>query len=506
MKKNLPTIPPFETMLFGGVLFKVINRHKAHAIIGGLTDFKGEKIYDVFENNWRFPTNEKKAFFLWAEEDVDVEKLELEYSTDEVEDIFILGFIFNRNLTAAHYVMAYDTDNSPALIVLGNLTAPHIHLFGNIHYIAGDVSCELLWGFYNHGELYVKGAAYAWVIYEDDMEMHFGSFGNVTAIVGDRITLNCSLTDTDGKLFFVEGPVWATHRLSDIVLNELIEETEYGIERLRQSEPHDAMAYIKRGDTFIDGSKEAIYEYANFKVEMETAFETIFAYPEMLAQNYLEWREDNTECYWATRYEEDGKWYRKVGKIVFDSKYIAASVKYGEGTTNYELELKHIDLETDKAKYIWNFTVDDDVVEAKSVKFSIRQAIGYLLAIGKYRFTLQNFRKLLATPLIPDGKYSLKVAFLNFGGTISKAIATNKGEQKGDNIYLVNTGNFAWRVSLGKDADHEFLIVEYNANTSDKKMRFSSLADSENADYHKNLKIVWLELMNHIEKKEKAVQ
>ena len=137
MRKSEPAIPPFETMEFGGILFKVINQQDAHAIIGDLTDFKGEKIYDVFEDTWRFPAYEKNAFFLLAQEDVEVDKFALSYSTEAVENIFILGFIFSKNFTASRYVLAYDSDNSPAMIVLGNLIAPHIHLFGNIHYIGG---------------------------------------------------------------------------------------------------------------------------------------------------------------------------------------------------------------------------------------------------------------------------------------------------------------------------------------------------------------------------------
>lgn len=358
----------------------------------------------------------------------------------------------------------------------------------------------MLWGFYNHGVLFVKGAVHAYLIYEDDMEMHFGSFGNVTAIVGENIMLNSSLTHTDGKPIIIKGPVLATHKLSDIIFDKLIE-TENGIEKLRSDEPDGAIAYLLRGDTLIDFSKEAIYNYAFFGLEIETAFNRIFRYPEIAAKNYLEWREDDTKCCWTTRYEEEGKWYRKVGKIVFNNRRYAASVVYEEGTKDYVLELKFIDSTRDKEKYNYKFFINDGALEATAIKFCIRQAITYFLAIDKYRFNLYNFSNMMATPLMPDKNQYLKVIFLNFIATISKASVNHQGEHKCDNILLVNTDNFAWHITLKKDVDHDFLIVEYRTDIYDKKTHFNSLTDSENIDFHNNFKRVWLELMKFIDRK-----
>ncbi|MFC3561403.1 hypothetical protein [Pedobacter jamesrossensis] len=146
-KKSNPKPLPFTEMVFEGITFKVINLAEADALIGNLTDFKGEQIYNVFEDTWRFPSYQENCFFLLTEEDVTLEKLDLDYSTEENSDVFILGFIFLKNLKTDKYILACDTDNSPALIVLGNVETVNIHLFGNVHYIGDGLQCDTLWAF-----------------------------------------------------------------------------------------------------------------------------------------------------------------------------------------------------------------------------------------------------------------------------------------------------------------------------------------------------------------------
>ncbi|SFD89044.1 hypothetical protein [Flavobacterium phragmitis] len=255
---------PFETMLFSGVTFKVINRHEAHKIIGDLTDFKDQKIYNVFEDTWRFPDYEENPIFLLAEEDVEMDLFEMDFSTEEHPDIFILGFIFKGNLNVTKLISSYDTDNSPALIVLGETTTVNITLFGSVHYLGGGLKCDVLAGEYNHGELFVKGDVTAWLIYSDDMWMHFERFTDVQAIVNVNrpdVLICGRVTDTDGAVIIVENYFPSTHQLSDIVNDDFIEYTSYGTEILG----NNYLDVFKEGLSIIDYDKTDRYLFTDFR-------------------------------------------------------------------------------------------------------------------------------------------------------------------------------------------------------------------------------------------------
>ncbi|AWK05920.1 hypothetical protein HYN56_17490 [Flavobacterium crocinum] len=255
---------PFATILFSGITFKVINRYEAHEIIGNLTDFKDQKIYNVFEDTWRFPDYEENPIFLLAEEDVEMESFEMDFSTEEHPDIFILGFIFKGNLNVTKLITSYDTDNSPALIVFGETTTVNITLFGGVHYLGGGLKCDVLTGEYNHGELFVKGDVTAWLIYSDDMWMHFERFTNVQSIINVNrpdVLICSNVTDTDGSVITVENYFPSTHKLSDIVNDDFIEYTSYGTEILG----NNYLEVFAAGLSVIDHDKAEKYLYTDFR-------------------------------------------------------------------------------------------------------------------------------------------------------------------------------------------------------------------------------------------------
>lgn len=255
---------PFATILFSGITFKVINRYEAHEIIGNLTDFKDQKIYNVFEDTWRFPDYEENPIFLLAEEDVEMESFEMDFSTEEHPDIFILGFIFKGNLNVTKLITSYDTDNSPALIVFGETTTVNITLFGSVHYLGGGLKCDVLTGEYNHGELFVKGDVTAWLIYSDDMWMHFERFTNVQSIINVNrpdVLICSNVTDTDGSVITVENYFPSTHKLSDIVNDDFIEYTSYGTEILG----NNYLEVFAAGLSVIDHDKAEKYLYTDFR-------------------------------------------------------------------------------------------------------------------------------------------------------------------------------------------------------------------------------------------------
>jgi cell wall assembly regulator SMI1 len=285
--KSKKYIKPFEILLYEGVRFRVIDIHEAHEIIGDLTDFCNNKIYDVYDDSWRFPIEEENAFFLLAEDDVEIEKLDLAYSTSEYPDIFILGFIFKRNLKAKKYIMACDTDNSPTMIVLGKLETVNLFLFGNVFYIDKDVQCDAIIGQYNHGELFVKGATVAWLILADDMYLHFEKFTGIGAIINScrpDVKLNTVLQQGD-ETIFIENYFPSTAQISDIVVDGYWQIDEYGNQTLANNYFEDI---IEIGYSLIDHDKLAFFEHENFDERLLEKVHKILELNEIKTQKSIE--------------------------------------------------------------------------------------------------------------------------------------------------------------------------------------------------------------------------
>ncbi|WP_206022445.1 hypothetical protein [Pseudoflavitalea sp. G-6-1-2] len=237
LRANEPR-PPMETVDYDGIRFKVITRSEAAAYLPNITDIPGvDRLYDVWDE-WRFPTWHENAFFLLAETAVTTEKLRLDYAVPGTEGITVLGFIFLQNLQVASYIMAFDTDNSPALVVHGKVECPCIHLFGNVHYFGGTVNTELLWTKYNHGELYIDANINAKVILADDMSVFIrkaGEIGATISLMGMNIYLN---TGSE----WLQQP--ATHSIEDVFRAEVCITDEEGFAVLKEEGPGNAIEYI----------------------------------------------------------------------------------------------------------------------------------------------------------------------------------------------------------------------------------------------------------------------
>lgn len=293
--KSKPLSVPFETLVFQGIPFKVITLHQAHEIIGGLTDFDGNPIYDVYGDTWRFPTYQDNPIILLAEEDVYAQKLEMEYSTDEHPDVFIMAFIFKKNLSVNTFIASCDTDNSPALIVLGKTTVTNITLFGNICYLGNGLACDSLIGIYNHGELYIKGDTNAWLIYADDMWMCFERFTGIGAVFcpgSSRIALMTKMETEDGQMLSELKCVPNTNYLSDIVNDTFIEINENGNEELGGNYYERA---FETNLSLIDHNKKPRYDHESFGKdfrEMTTYLSQIESFKE---SGYISLEDDNQE-------------------------------------------------------------------------------------------------------------------------------------------------------------------------------------------------------------------
>ena len=259
---------PYETVTMDGIVFKVIDIHHANSIIKDLTDLEGDKLYEVYTNRVMFPLYEENTFFLLAEEDVEAEGFSVAFNNDEYPDIFILGFIFLKNLTTQKYVEGCEIDVSPVLIVLGKVTTNNLMVVGNTHYIGKGIECETIWGMYNHGSLYVKGETEAHLIYADDMEMHFEKFKGLGVAVSSSHGLNIFTTthlpQDDGTTLLQEYNVLNTHKLSDAVADEYIFISEYGEEMISDDGSGKAYEAMMQGESIIDWNKEGRVMYGHF--------------------------------------------------------------------------------------------------------------------------------------------------------------------------------------------------------------------------------------------------
>lgn len=244
LRANEPR-PPVEWVDYDGIRFKVITRSEAAVHLPDITDIPGiDRLYDVWDEG-QFPVWHENAFFLLAENAVTTDKLELDYSVAGTEGITVLGFIFLQNLQVASYIMAFDTDNSPALIVRGKVECPCIHLFGNVHYFGDEVNTDLLWTKYNHGELYIDANINAKVILADGMCVFIrraGEVGATISLMGMNIYLNAGSE-------WLQQP--ATHTIGEVFLPEVCIMDEEGYATLKEEGPGNAIEFIRQHKTLL---------------------------------------------------------------------------------------------------------------------------------------------------------------------------------------------------------------------------------------------------------------
>lgn len=364
---------PFETLEFAGITFKVINRHAAHDIIGNLTDFNNQKIYNVFEDTWRFPDYEENPVFLLAEDDVEMDSFEMDFSTEEHQDIFILGFIFKGNLSVTKLISSFDTDNSPALIVFGETTSVNITLFGSVHYLGGGVKCDALLGEYNHGELFVKGDVTAWLIYSDDMLMHFERFTDVQAIISVNrpdILICSNVTDENGAVITIENYFPSTHKLSDIVHDSFIETSDYDTEILGNNYHEEA---FKEGLSILDYDKTEKYMYVNFR---EKFIEMVKVLSELEYIGRISKESEGNE-YSFIPFEYEGKKYSQISEDIQNGFNIRLRALWCHDDEEITLILEYL-YEDGNPKYQWANNETAPGIEMFCVKRAVIKAFEVL--------------------------------------------------------------------------------------------------------------------------------
>ena len=368
---------PVEQVTFGGVNYKVINHHQAQDLIGNLKDFHGNPLYDVFDQNFELADSEGKGYFLLAEENVNVEKLELDINIEGFGDFVIMGFIFQKNLSVKSHILAYDSDYSPVLIVLGKVEVFNIHLFGNRHYFGSGLLCNTLWGSYNHSELFVRGKTIAGLVYADDMLMHFEDLDGTVAIINSGkpdILLMLPFQKGDGSIGYEENYIPSTHKLSEIVFDQLISTEDNGHESLKD----DAFDYILQEKTFLDVAKAEIYQYKDFPLKLKAGLNYLGDLPVIREKKRMDvtgWLEN----YSFELFEHNGEPYRQLSVKMGYGFNIRLRAVENIKSAKITLTLEYLN-ESDQLKYHWVGETDSYILTLRIVKRAMLNALEKLKA------------------------------------------------------------------------------------------------------------------------------
>lgn len=346
-------IKPYQTVLFQGHEFHVLDIHEAHQLIGELKDLQDNTIYNIYEDTWRFPLYETNTFFLFTNKEASFETLDLSYFSEAYPEIFILGLIFGKKLQVKQYIQAADTDNSPVLVALSDVSAQNIHLFGNVHYVGSNMTCEVVWGEYNHGELHVKGNLTATFAYADDMRMFFHSVNGLYGHYGDSIYTLLPVT-IDGK-----SELYLTYLPNSCLPKDILKDDfEQGL-------------LIK--ESMLDTSKIKTYGKESF----DEAFEAIFAkFPtETIKVNSCE------VIYQATPIDANGVKFKLISKTQLNgfNYRIVALLNIQENTYKFLIEF-YTDQSLCQIEYYWELSVDENTLFNRIAKHNFFEAVTYLLS------------------------------------------------------------------------------------------------------------------------------
>lgn len=354
-----PRTVPVETLNFGGYNFKVITVHRANDLLKDIKDIEEKKnLYEVYDDVMNFSNFDKNGYFLLAETDVILPHLQLLTQQEAVEDFSILGFIFERNLTLTSYLMAHDTNYSPALIVMGNLSCKNINLFGNRFYIQGDVICQFLHVAYNHGSLFVKGRIVADCIFSDDMVCHFGEIV-AGAIISDYCVFGLdTILDEQNQIQKVLNFYPNTHQIADVLVAEVINEDYFDPELPVMDQ------LIFEGKSVVDVSKDVNYKQLTDAAVGER-FDAIFK-NELLAGGTYSF-ENYEHQYTFNCFDWQGKPYREVSYRNDWFSYVLRIVHAVEENA-YTAYLEYQEEETRKVKLRFSSRLSDTFTSTKAVK------------------------------------------------------------------------------------------------------------------------------------------
>ncbi|MFY8111876.1 MAG: hypothetical protein ACOVKP_07705, partial [Flavobacterium sp.] len=281
-KQNYQVIKPFETIEIEGITFTLKDRLEATEILDQCTDFDNAKVYDPFYiSHLENDEEDYKSFFLVAENEVIAEKLNLDTYPPDSEDIYILGYIFLKNIILNKYVEAYDLDFSPPLICMDDVEIGSLLLSGNTFYFHKNLKCFNLHGEYNHGNLIVKGRTDADFIFADDFNMKFNEPSMVVSCSSDSdIEKINDVSTLDLNIDYELNYLPAMHNLQHCVQDRFIYlDGEYGYRIKDEGYRTGINQYAEGEETFFDCLRkgESVLDYEKLETNRTMFIANAFA-------------------------------------------------------------------------------------------------------------------------------------------------------------------------------------------------------------------------------------
>ncbi|MFU1797421.1 DUF4241 domain-containing protein [Paenibacillus azoreducens] len=354
-----------------GHTFRIITVKQADNLLNAIEHpTRDTPLYDILNGAWLHLMDEKPAYYLLSEENVHLQRLDMAQLMEEADRLHftIAGCIFAANLMVDTFIEAYDTDYSPPMVVFGDLTGRHIALWGATFFVGGDVSCECLYGFYNHGQLVVVGTLKSGVIIADDFEMYFGKIGSNVLISNNDIYGIDKFQNESGSMIEQWTLYPSTYRAKD-VLHDVMVDYDASPDGLWP----DRSMLVRRfeeGGAVIDWEKlEQTYE--SFAEELPAAFDEIFHGWEQEGENLYKIKmNDSGSCFFFQSHEQE---WKQAG-FIDGTRYYILRVCWYITEQSWEM-LYDVYNEQWELQYQFQTAPEDQYTSTLAVKKRFREAL-----------------------------------------------------------------------------------------------------------------------------------
>jgi len=353
---------------FAGHDFRVIRAMEAAQILDPLRFAPSDaQVYSVQHDAWRFPF-ESDGYFLLAEESAHLPTLDLDV---EIEGLTIAGVIFLKDLTVDGHVIEHDSDWSPALAVLGDLTARNVCLGGSIFFVGGNLRCECLYGFYNHGALYVNGCIETTVVIAKDFEMHAGAIQTRGLISSDDIHVGFTVEHEDGRTSQALSLMPTTCDAEDVLIDEVLADSHcWGV---GFPDDHKLVQAFLAGRSVVDRAKlDRLFK--DFVPSLPGLFEAVFGDPASAPRQTMMEAEFHGHVFALTHVDWGS---RSIGKQMLDRRY-RLEVAQRQADGGFELVHSIFGEEEGDDTKMMTMAPDDDSPWAQGVKYAFRLALKHL--------------------------------------------------------------------------------------------------------------------------------
>ncbi|MBE1445914.1 DUF4241 domain-containing protein [Paenibacillus sp. OAS669] len=309
-----------------GHTFRVITVKQADRILNAIVHpAHNTPLYDIFGSALLHLNDKHPVYYLLSKENAHLQRLDMKQLAEEAErlHVSIAGYIFAANVVVDTYITAYDIDHSPPMVVFGDLTAKHIALFGASFYVSGNVSCECLYGDYNHGQLIVAGRLEADAVIANDFVMHIGTIGSNVLISHNNIHGIDKLENESGSMIERWTLYPSTHRAKDVLYDILIDydASPEGLWPDRSK----LLACFEEGLPVINEEK-LTQTYASFAEELPATFSEIFHRTSPDSSGVYRIKADDAgSCFFYQNHKQD---WQQVGFIDGVQFYILRVTRY----------------------------------------------------------------------------------------------------------------------------------------------------------------------------------